>query len=439
MTPVRRMISSEQINPQALGEHIALRYPLGEHTIIKQIFKLKPGSYAEYWLDRDKFQITSYNQNSTKAFDLQSQLSRQFSQRAQYKNSGLFLSSGVDSSLLASFSKDSDFEGFTMSMDDGSEANEALAAARYSKHLGLPHHTVHCHFDSVDEVEQAVSESVEILEEPLGDSVALLQSQLFKAMGAMTKVALSGEAADEIFMGYSHHRAALMYSCLPKLVFGSVPNQLLGAVVSTLNPYPVAIDQSDLKRLARGLAGGFSQLVQELCTVVDLQKIKKICPQAETETVEHYFQSIRNLHDLRAKELENWLPNYNFARIDKLSLNAGLEVRLPYADRKLILSEAVTGRVSVLKKQKWTLHHLARQRISRPYWPVAKRPFTILKSSSYATHIEAFCKRELQQKDTSHYFEPAQLSSILETENSMFYWKALYNLTSLKLWLRSLV
>src|SRR5215467_12462286 len=147
---------------------------------------------------------------------------------------GVFLSGGIDSSLITAFAAEAtpDLTAFTVRVAtdgmDGSfdETQHAVAVAR---HLGVRHEVVE--LTAVDLVE-AVDAVCGGLSEPLGDSSLLPTWLVCRAARRLMTVALGGDGADELFAGYPNftvQRFAPAMRLLPPWI-----GQTLGWVLDAL-------------------------------------------------------------------------------------------------------------------------------------------------------------------------------------------------------------
>jgi asparagine synthase (glutamine-hydrolysing) len=128
---------------------------------------------------------------------------------------GAMLSGGLDSSLIVALmarNMSSPVKTFSVGFREDGELNE-LADARYVANvLGADHHELelsHTH-DAID-----LATLVWHLDEPLADLSALGFQALSQLAASHVTVALSGQGADELFGGYTKHRAASIVSSTP--------------------------------------------------------------------------------------------------------------------------------------------------------------------------------------------------------------------------------
>ena len=114
---------------------------------------------------------------------------------------GLFLSGGIDSSLISYYSKkfSSNIKSFTVKMDNRSY-DESTYAEIVSSHLNIKNHSIYLNekdlINSLLEIENK-------LDEPINDPSIIPTYLVSKFAKQHVKVVLSGDGADELFSGYS--------------------------------------------------------------------------------------------------------------------------------------------------------------------------------------------------------------------------------------------
>lgn len=130
---------------------------------------------------------------------------------------GIFLSGGVDSSLLAALaSRHAPVETFTIATR--SRLDEHRYAEAVARHFGLPVHTC---FIGGDEFVRHFDDWVYYNDDPVSDPSALALMMLARHARAQgMKVMLSGEGGDELFAGYNSYLRFLAWRRL-----GSVPGR----------------------------------------------------------------------------------------------------------------------------------------------------------------------------------------------------------------------
>jgi len=210
--PVFRNIGPDR---QAAYGLLLLEYLPGTASGWSGISKLEPGtiltfeggriSRERYWQPR----LDSQPVGCDEAIEQLDDLLRQSVRREVDADVpvGVFLSGGVDSSLVTAFAAEAapDLTAFTVRVGDrglDGSFDEAPHAVAVSRHLGVRHEVVE--LDEADLVDafDAVSER---LSEPLADSSLLPSWLVCRAARRLMTVALGGDGADELFAGYPNY------------------------------------------------------------------------------------------------------------------------------------------------------------------------------------------------------------------------------------------
>ena len=206
-----------EINKDALCEFFQYGYIFDEISIYKNVKKVKPGHFLE--IDLEKLQIkeneywsvlpffeNQFNKSEEKLInELEELLVDAFSLRmVSDAPVGVFLSGGVDSSIVAAILQKhiGDISTFTIGFEEN-EYNEAPFAKAVAEYIGTNHIEKYL---SVNEARKILDIFPKIYDEPFGDSSGIptyLVSQIAKENGV--KVVLSADGGDEIFCGYSRY------------------------------------------------------------------------------------------------------------------------------------------------------------------------------------------------------------------------------------------
>ena len=117
---------------------------------------------------------------------------------------GVLLSSGVDSTLIASIAQTescNQLDAFTIRFSD-QQFDESLAASTNAHKLGINHHVFQL---NDNDCLGLIAKLPEVYGEPFVDPSALPSLVVSKLVSESVKVCLSGDGADELFAGYSRY------------------------------------------------------------------------------------------------------------------------------------------------------------------------------------------------------------------------------------------
>jgi asparagine synthase (glutamine-hydrolysing) len=261
---------------------------------------------------------------------------------------GAFLSGGLDSTSIVAFAKEIDPNITCFTIDAGNAANDGMAddlpyARAAADHLKVPLEIVKVNPESLV---QNLEKMVWMLDEPLGDPAPLnvfYISQLAKDNGI--KVLLSGAGGDDILTGYRRHHAIMIDRQIQRL-----PKVLLSAVELFSGKLDKRVTL--FRRLAKLFNGislaGESRIINyfkwvdqgQLLTLYTndfRNEIKnELAEQPMLDFLAHAHPSSTDLDKMLALEQRFFTTDHNLMYTDKMSMAAGVEVRVPLLANNLI-------------------------------------------------------------------------------------------------------
>jgi len=269
---------------------------------------------------------------------------------------GALLSGGIDSSLVVALMQEvsaSPVRTFTMGFEEKGY-NEAPWASKAAEYLGTDHTELYV---TPKEALEVIPGLPEIYDEPFADSSAIPTYLICRLARSQVKVALSGDGGDEQFSGYvrywSTRAMAHFFGRLPgslKKAFSQllrgVPPQLVERCylpVCDLLPqrFRVAnfpdkwqklisqMEHTELQELYRMTISLWSE--KEVLELTGKTVAKGGFEQAFTET---YGWPI--MHRLMRIDQRTYLPDAMMTKADRAGMAAGLEVRVPLLDARIV-------------------------------------------------------------------------------------------------------
>ena len=348
------------INLESLERYMTFLWCPGQGTLASSIHKVLPGEYLTvkagkivnhtHWFKLPQTQYKSTNCSSKNLIaDLQEKLSDAV-QRQMISDVpvGSFLSGGLDSSAIVHFAQAhaKNLQCFTIEPQGGSDqsfAEDLPYALRVAKHLDVDLEVVKInpHGLAAD-----LEEMIWQLDEPLADPAplnVLYISRLAKQQGI--KVLLSGSGGDDLFTGYRRHlalRYQKVWSWLPisarqKLESLSLNLDQSSTIGRRMSRLFTSAGTSGDERLVSYFAWARRNDLFPLFSRSVQQKIETINPAKPMmdflETIDHKVSSIDRM---LALEQRFFLPDHNLTYTDKMSMAAGVEVRVPFLDQALV-------------------------------------------------------------------------------------------------------
>jgi len=225
---LRQHPSLAQVTPDldALGLYLMMEYIPGTATGISEIKELPPGQVLRFCKGRKQLEafwdVANFGRDGeiteeSAVADLDARLNQAVEQQLVADVPvGVFLSGGLDSSLIAAIAKThkSDVSTFTVKFPQAS-FDESSYAEEVAARIGTNHTTIELDQNScIEGIEDLLNKA----DQPFADSSMLPTYLLCHATRKHVTVALGGDGADELFLGYPNFRLlrfAKVMSALP--------------------------------------------------------------------------------------------------------------------------------------------------------------------------------------------------------------------------------
>jgi asparagine synthase (glutamine-hydrolysing) len=196
-----------ELNENTLFEQLVFRYVYGEETLFKNVFKIMPAQSVVYNLIENKIYNCKFSCTSIPTNDgsLAEVLAKSVKDHLVSDTlPGIQLSGGVDSSLVAYYANKSSgkkMHTFSIGMNNR-EWNEFEYSDKISEQLATQHHKIV--FDKLDFIKNFDLVTYH-LDFPIVHPNTVPLYLLALEARKFTKVLLTGEGADELFLGYRRY------------------------------------------------------------------------------------------------------------------------------------------------------------------------------------------------------------------------------------------
>ncbi len=322
------------------------------HSAVEGIFKLPAGHHLSLELDGSPPQIRRWwrytlepdprlRDEGALAEELLETLARATKRRLVADVPlGVFLSGGLDSSMVAALSSRDlpagTLQTFTIGFREPS-FDESAYARRVADLLGTDHQT---EVLGLEDALHSLPQVFGLLDEPQGDSSLLPTWLLCRFARTKVTVALSGDGGDELFAGYDPFRALRLASLYEKMV----PRPLHQALRLLAARLPVSHKNISLdfkiKRTLRGLGHPAKLWNPVWLGALEPDDLARLT-QSRFSVEEIYSEAIESWESCAATDpvdrtlqfyTEIYLQDGILAKADRASMMNSLEVRSPFLD-----------------------------------------------------------------------------------------------------------
>jgi len=352
-----------QLDKESITSFVRLNYVPSPFSIYQNIMKIEPGCYAElslrrkiiskrYWslnkyiLNADR--VENIDQEFLTEKTLTSSVSRQLQADVPV---GIFLSGGIDSSLVACIAQKiskKPINTFTIGFHE-SKFDEARFARKISNRIGANHNE---EYFSSNHLKDLIFDIPKAYDEPFSDSSQLPTLLLSQLTAKQVTVALSGDGGDELYGGYYRYFMAEKFKRLilnkPKLltlilctIIKSFPINFWNFIGNFL-PHKFGGNSfgDKLNKLYQILKNNSAFYFQKriVSNIDDLENLLYVTKEKETiifdENLENLFPSISERMQLI--DTLTYLPDDILTKVDRASMYHSLEVRVPFLDNEVI-------------------------------------------------------------------------------------------------------
>lgn len=324
LTVVAGLRETPPISSEALQLYWALHFVPGDGTIFQDVQRVRPGEAVELDIHSGQelrrwryWRLREHRQQRPEPNEMAQLLEQAVHSRLIADVPvGVFLSGGLDSSLVASLAAQHVPRIQTFSIGfDSPRHDESGYAWEVADYIGATHHHV---MFQINEFRSYIPEVIASMDEPLGDQAMLPLYALAQQASKEVKVVLSGEGADELFAGYSYYGP--FATPLSRDWVGRALS--VGDGANGQRPYFIG----EHERTASGFPTVLPRAVRE--------RLSKRTAALGSSWHDEFLADLGAVHDpLRRAtlcDILTWLSEDLLMKADKMTMAHSLEGRMPY-------------------------------------------------------------------------------------------------------------
>lgn len=392
-----------EIDRVALGDYFQFGYITAPLSIYKAVKKVQPGYWVtlgpanepreeRYWSVLDAISNPLQGSEADLEQELETLLEDAFNLRmVSDVPVGVFLSGGIDSSLLAALlqkrRRHDPIHTFTIGFNE-SRSDESVHARRVAEHLGTIHSEC---ILSPNDAKAILPSWAKLYDEPFADSSGIPTYLVSRMASEKVKVVLSADGGDELFSGYSIYDSVLAHwkrrnetpafvRYAASAILGSAPSKLVDSVIDTFPMSPSRYgwlkDKASWKveRILDWVdAKTPGMLFENMLSFYSPREIASLLGRHDRYRpyAEQYPGSVAD--QLGLWDLHHYLPGDILAKVDRATMAVSIEGREPLIDHRvaefafrlpLSMRRGALGPKHVLKK---LLHnYVPREMVDRP-------------------------------------------------------------------------
>lgn len=344
---------------KAIQDYFSLGYVPEPKSIYQNYFKLPAGHYFEintsaltmpepkcYWDCLEYFQKPimehAFDIDKSKKLLIDSVNKRMVADVPV----GSFLSGGLDSSVISAvMSNTGAVKSYAMGFDV-SNYDETKEAEENSEEIGTQHKSITISYNSFEYLDELIA----MFDEPFADNSTIPTYIVSKMASKDVKVVLSGDGADELFLGYRNYRLLKLENKLKRLLPKSLSKVIFGALANYYPNLPWApkffrakstfnaLKNDSMTNFHQAMSINSTEITEQLFT----KDFKAKCNGYNSSNIFHELAEHSELKDPIKKaqyiDFKTYLPSNILTKVDRTSMANSVEVRVPFLDHRLVQS-----------------------------------------------------------------------------------------------------
>jgi asparagine synthase (glutamine-hydrolysing) len=460
---IKAILAAGGIRPalreELIPELLATRFVAGEHTLYRGIDRVAPGHTWTWSMDagltrRRYWQLPPLSADEGSSIDAEAPVLRE-RLRASVKRHlmsdvplGVFLSGGLDSSALAALTSqlvDEPVRTFAVGFEE-TDANELPYARLVARAIGAQHHEVvvppRRYFETLPQLVWHEDEPIAFTSSvPLYFVSALARQHV--------KVVLTGEGADELFLGYNRYRVTHWNTRLAQAYTRIAPHWLRTRTRAAVRRLPHAARRYASRSFLALDSGPRGLFFENFAVFPESSQRRVLADPALIDARDPYAHGLdayarapgAALDRMSRVDLATYLHEL-LMKQDQMSMAASVESRVPFLDDELV--EYVAGLPSRLKLHGWQTKAILRAAVKDLVPPtiLSRRkmgfpvPFGRWIRGTYAPVVDEFVLGARPR--ARRLFDPGALSQLAAEHRAgaADHGERLWLLINLEIWLR---
>tara|TARA_R110000822_G_scaffold308909_2_gene437454 strand:+ start:9581 stop:11419 length:1839 start_codon:yes stop_codon:yes gene_type:complete len=390
------------ISNKAISNYMVWGYIPDPDSIFSEVKKLPPGHSFIYELKSGSFRQKKYWDIDYKGHDnfqgtyehAQDELELLLTDAVKKRMIadvplGIFLSGGIDSSLVAALASKGTEHVKTFSVKFNTKSvDESHYAQEVAKHLGTDHHTIECNYEEGLDIIKNISH---YYDEPFSDSSAIPSLLLAKHTRKHVTVALSGDAGDESFLGYHRYnwmRIAEKFYTIPGALrplitwpLGALPSYKSNVVADVLKSK--TLNHAYINMMIGGTNGEWYHRPEH--DIIEPYR-------------EYLFHNNKNIYErISDFDIKTYLNGDINTKVDRATMAYSLEARSPFLDYRVVEfgRSLPTSYKFRHKDQKRILKDILYKRVPKELFNRPKAGFTMPLTEWFRSELKEYVLDEL--------------------------------------------
>jgi asparagine synthase (glutamine-hydrolysing) len=318
---------------------------------------------------------------------------------------GVFLSGGIDSSLVTSILAKHHGKITTLNIGfNETEFNESVFAQQIADHLRVDFRSSTL---TLQKAKVIFDQFYSIYDEPFSDTSGIPTSYIAAfAREIGVKVVLSADGGDELFAGYKHYQRTIQLykriKALPSLVNKSLVSVSKKLISSALRKSVIHLNfEHKLYAFEELLsAPDFGSFYKSVIANQSQDELTNLLTGISSDQHDGTPLSHDSLYEMRKWDLENYMTDDLLVKVDRATMYNQVECREPLLDHRLVefAFKLPSSLHTKNKESKYLLKKILSQYIPKHYFNRSKQGFSIPIFKWFKSDLDQHFKYYFQEK-----------------------------------------
>lgn len=442
-----------EINIEALNQYISLRYNPLLQTLFEGIKKLPPASTLKFDLRNKTFKINKFwdlklkEEKKSENYYLK-KLDKLFIDAVKRQlisdvPLGVFLSGGIDSTLVTSYMRkanpDTKIKSFSVGFEDGENVDERGYARKVSEVIG----TDHKEYVVPKDIMKILPKIVYHTDEPMADPALMPLHFLSEKASKDVTVVLTGDGGDELFLGYNHYMHLIRAEKISKLPASHIMSKTAINIIpqkffNIFYKHASEMDKDALKRIPlviKDIKKNKSKAYYDLLSIFSENERKELLEEYKEidykKINNEYFKSKSMLKSLNYFDTQKLLPESFLMKTDRMTMANSIEARVPILDYRI--AETAFSMPVELRMGKTPLKKLLLKDFSKEFIYRRKQPFHVPLNRWFKNNKDLIKNYDITK---NKHFDRLQVEKIIEKtkKGNLYSTRQYFNIMVFDMW-----
>ena len=424
----------KKINLDSLDHYFHYGFCPNKDSIFENIKKVAPNNLISFNLNNWKVEINQIHEKKIPNKNLNFKLDYDYLDNLLFNSVkkrfvadvpvSVLLSSGIDSSLIASYASqiDKKVETYTVGFEE-QNFDESQDSKKIANYFGLRNNTIK--FNN-NEIKDIIYNIPEAFDEPFADSSQIPTMLIFKKISDYSKVCITGDGGDEIFYGYNRYQWFLIWKKFFKNNY--LNNDKTKYIFTKL------LNLFEKSFIGKKFFNKFNITTNKTQKFINIffndkniyESFLKLSDSKNFINKKNIFfdKNLEDLEDLRDFDIKNYMVDDILTKVDRSSMFYSVEARSPFLDKDIhdyVQNISLRDNIDIFSKKK-ILKKILKKKLPTNFISNKKKGFAIPLDKYLYKDFKSEILKDFDEIKTDERLCGLNINNINEIINRFYYY-----------------